>query len=119
MKKYTDITERIIANTVLAQDSFYEGTPCWLWLLRAEMNRSGQHYGRMNIKVKGKVKGMLVHRMVVIHIKGRRLTRRVVVRHLCNNTLCCNPAHLVGGTASSNMKQMVRDGRGKNQFGSK
>lgn len=115
MKRYADIAERIVANSVLAIDSFYDGTPCWLWTGRTQVNRSGVHYGRINVRVNGKHKTEKVHRVVVREIKRRRLTRRDVVMHLCNNTLCCNPAHLRGGKQTTNMKQCVRDGRHNSQ----
>lgn len=119
VRRYADLCDRIIANSVLAQDSFFEGTPCWLWIGRTYVNRTGAHYGKINVyhKRKGKMVTLKVHRVAVVEFHGRKLTRRQPVMHKCNNTLCCNPAHLAGGTASKNMKQMVRDGRGKNQFG--
>ncbi len=39
------------------------------------------------------------------HIKGK------VVMHTCDNRLCVNPAHLVLGTQSENIKDMVAKGR--------
>lgn len=114
--RYASLADRIIANTVLSQDSFFEDTPCWLWIRCTKVNRSGMHYGHMNIRVRGKVKAHKVHRVVITVFHGRTLKRRDPVMHKCNTSICCNPAHVAGGTASKNMKQMVKDGRGKNQF---
>ena len=113
--RYKDMTDRIIHNSVLALDSFHEGTPCWIWTGRTYVNRTGEHYGRINVRVRGKHKTVKVHRLVITEIKGRRLPRNMVAKHLCNNTLCCNPAHLIGGTQSTNMKQCVADGRHNSQ----
>ena len=33
--------------------------------------------------------------------------------HACDNTLCCNPAHLNPGTRSENMQDMIAKGRGR------
>jgi hypothetical protein len=54
--------------------------------------------------------------VVVRGIKGRRLSKRMVVQHLCNNSICVNPAHLIGGTQKANVKQCVADGRHGNQY---
>ncbi|QII84233.1 hypothetical protein G3T20_05675 [Bordetella hinzii] len=110
--KYPSLAERIIANTYLSDDSFYDGTPCWVWL--GPRNSAG--YGQISRRFKrgprkGKVGNFLVHRVAVQELGGRRLTSRSVVMHLCNNPLCCNPAHLKGGTQRQNMKQCVADGR--------
>jgi hypothetical protein len=121
--KYKSLEDRIIANSVL---SFDQGTvikgewsPCWVWIGRHIVNRSGQFYGRITLRVRRKkneakiVKNFLVHRIVLVVFKGRRLTKKTVVRHLCNNTLCVNPGHLMGGTQSTNIKQCYREGRRK------
>lgn len=34
-----------------------------------------------------------------------------VVRHTCDNRICVNPHHLIGGTQSENMQDMVDRGR--------
>jgi hypothetical protein len=31
-QKYDSIKDRIIANSVLSDESFFEGTPCWIWI---------------------------------------------------------------------------------------
>ena len=114
-QRYPTLCDRIIANSVLAQDSFYAGTPCWLWTGKTYVNRTGMEYGRINIHAGGKHVTAKVHRVVVVAFTGRTLTKDQVVQHLCNNTICCNPAHLQGGTQTENMRQMVRDGRHRNQ----
>lgn len=35
----------------------------------------------------------------------------MVIRHLCNNTKCCNPAHLISGTQADNASDTVHSGR--------
>lgn len=65
-------------------------------------------------KNKGKVRTMLAHRVAVRELKGRYVSPRQVVMHLCNWSLCINPAHLVGGTQRKNVRQAVREGRHRN-----
>lgn len=43
----------------------------------------------------------------------------LVVRHYCDNPLCCNPAHLVVGTQADNYQDMVSRGRADWQRGHK
>lgn len=117
--KYADMCERIIANTVLSLENFYNGTPCWEWTGAYTTNRSGVQYGKLAVRLKkgprkGKNKTWLVHRLVLVVFKGRIMTPKMVGRHLCNNTICANPAHLVGGTQKSNVRQAVREGRHRN-----
>ncbi|MES2348458.1 MAG: HNH endonuclease [Pseudomonadota bacterium] len=113
--------ERIIANSVLDPESVYAGSSCWLWLGKRRPNRSGMFYGFLTMRFKsgprkGKVHNAAVHRLVVEVFKGRRVTPRMVVMHLCNNTLCCNPEHLLGGSQKKNVQQCVKDGRHKTPF---
>lgn len=121
-KKYANLGERIIANSVLSEESFYNGTPCWNWIGAIKINRSGMKYGSMNLRYKsgprkGKVRSAKAHRMSVeaFH-ENKRITPKTVVMHLCNNSLCVNPAHLLGGTQKRNVRQCVKDGRHKTPF---
>ena len=116
MAKYADIGERIIANSYLSEESVYNGSRCWVWLGKTKPNRSGMLYPEMTLRYKGgprkgKVYNARVHRKSVEFFKGRRVTPKMVVLHLCNNTLCVNPEHLMGGSQKKNVQQCVADGR--------
>lgn len=120
--KYATLGDRIIANSILSQDQTYKGTPCWNWIGAVRTNNRGVKYGSMSFRYKsgprkGKVGTAAAHRMSVkaFH-KGKRITPKTVVMHLCNNSLCVNPAHLLGGTQARNVKQCVKDGRHKTPF---
>jgi hypothetical protein len=120
--KYATLGDRIIANSLMSETLAHNGTPCWIWTGKVKRNRSGMLYGAMTFRYKsgprkGKVYNMAAHRASIKAFKqGKRITPKTVVMHLCNNSLCVNPAHLLGGTASKNMKQCVKDGRHKTPF---
>lgn len=110
--QYPTMEDRIIANTVVCEDYFYAGSSCWLWI--GARNSSG--YGKISLRWqrgprKGQVRHALAHRIALTAFTGRRVTTKSVVLHLCNNRLCCNPAHLQGGTQKKNVQQCVADGR--------
>lgn len=113
--KYPHARDRVIANSVPAPDSAYDGTLCWLWI-----GANNGRYGKVGTRyAKGKRKGeqrtLLAHRYAVM-AWGRQLWPRQVVLHLCNNPLCVNPAHLTGGTQRKNIRQCVSEGRHKTPF---
>jgi len=117
--KYPSMEERILANSIESRDQQYAGSFCWIWIGRTKPNASGTKYGVITRRYKrgpreGKVRTDYVHRVVIQVFKGRRMTPKMVGLHLCNNTLCCNPEHLKGGTQVANMRQMVKDGRARN-----
>ena len=114
--KYPSPIDRLIANTVVSTEHFYKDSACWEWIGTRIVNRDGRAYGALSIRIKGKVVKELAHRWVLREIKGRRLTKNSVGRHLCNNTLCAHPDHLVGGTQTSNIRQCVREGRHGNAY---
>src|SRR5262249_25821795 len=92
--------------------------PCWDWIGAFTTNRSGMRYGKLKTRIKrGPRKGMLTtwlaHRLAVIALKGRSLWPRQKVMHLCNNSLCINPAHLAGGSQRKNVRQCMKEGRHK------
>lgn len=78
-------------------------TGCWLW----DAVDTVRGYGRMHVNGKR----MTVHRLMYLHVHG---TLPVVVRHTCDNPLCCNPTHLIGGTQADNMEDMAKRGRSGN-----
>lgn len=122
-KKYEDLRERIIANTVLAPETLYNGTPCWLWIgARAGNGRYGKMSVRSTRVVRGKrkVKHKLPHREVRKIFYGEIFRRGQYSRHVCdphpNRTLCCNPDHVTQGTPKQNNRDTVREGRHGNMY---
>lgn len=82
-------------------------TGCWLWI--HSVNNKG--YGRLLFN--GTVK--LAHRVSHELFKGK-IPDGLIVRHICHNPLCCNPNHLLTGTAKDNADDMVKAGRHPKTF---
>lgn len=83
---------------------------CWEW----QANLSAGRYG--SIKVGGKYgKDLKAHRVVAIW-QGWDIAGRVVM-HICDNTKCVNPAHLLVGTQYDNIQDMLRKGRNNHASG--
>lgn len=117
-KKYASMRDRILANSAMSSERSFNGVPCRVWLGKVTINRSGDAYGRINVRDRktGKVKSELVHRVVVRDVKGRRLTKDMKALHLCNYTICCEEQHLAGGSQRANVRQCVEDGRHGNSY---
>lgn len=75
---------------------------CWEWT-----GATSRSYGQ--IKIKGSV--YLVHRITYFIHYGED-PGDMEVCHSCDNTVCCNPAHLSQGTHDDNMKDMSVKRRG-------
>src|SRR5260221_13333244 len=117
--KYASMEDRLIANSVISESHFWNGTACWEWIGAYKKNRSGMSYGKINVRFKsGKRKGQLhteqAHRVALRVFKGRYLGKRYVGGHACNVSWCINPAHLTGGTQRTNVRKCVSDGRHRN-----
>ncbi len=74
---------------------------CWNW--KAHTNTG---YGTMHKDGKGHY----AHRISYELAKGL-IPDNLIVRHICNNRLCCNPAHLILGTAQDNSNDAKAAGR--------
>lgn len=75
---------------------------CWPWT--ASLTKSG--YGQFGLN-RGVVRA---HRAAMAFATNKSVTG-LVVRHLCDNKACCNPAHLALGTHSENVADRVQRGR--------
>lgn len=107
-------------------ENAYAGEFCWKWIGKVSWSNSAngrikKPYPVMTMRYKkgprkGKVYNARVHRVVVKEFLGKRVTPKMVVMHLCNNSLCVNPSHLLGGTQKKNVRQCVEEGRHKTPF---
>ena len=114
--KYPSLVDRLLANSYPSETHVHAGERCWVW-----MGKTRNGYPAMTLRYKsgprkGKVYNAGAHRLALIVFKGRRMTPKMVARHLCNNPLCINPAHLLGGSQRANVRQCVNDGRHKTPF---
>jgi hypothetical protein len=73
---------------------------CWPWL-----GARKDAYGSVD-------RSDRAHR-AAFQLSGGVIPPGQLVRHLCHNTLCCNPAHLAAGTHADNMHDMALAGRGR------
>lgn len=80
------------------------GGPDACWPFTGYLRETG--YGQYGI---GR-KGILAHRAAYM-FSGGDLQAGAVVRHLCDNPPCCNPAHLAVGSQSDNVADMMAKGR--------
>lgn len=73
---------------------------CWPWTGRARV----RDYGRMNFGDRAH----LANRLAFFLTQGRWPEN---ARHSCDNPPCCNPAHILEGTHTDNMRDAVARGR--------
>lgn len=74
---------------------------CWIWM--GSMDTQG--YGQIR---RGSRPGKLryTHRVMSDAVEGKE------AMHICDIPACCNPTHIVLGSHSDNMQDMIRKGRG-------
>lgn len=70
---------------------------CWPWTA----TRTGNGYGNFKASIWGH---MPAHRVAVWISTGEYVDHKLVVRHSCDNPICCNPAHLQVGTQGENIQ---------------
>jgi len=70
---------------------------CWLW-----QGDTKKGYGCIVIANHR----CAVHR-VAYELWAEPIPKGLQVQHLCSNQRCCNPAHLVAGTASENARHLI------------
>lgn len=76
-----------------------ERTACWPW--RGATTRDGHGTCRWHGHTTG------AHRVAYELASGQAPLPQIVIRHLCNNPACCNPAHLVPGGHTDNVADRV------------
>lgn len=79
---------------------------CWNWQAGGHAGYGTWHSGRQEY----------AHRSAWMIANGQCIPDGLVIRHKCDNKLCCNPAHLELGTQTDNMRD--RDKRGRTAKGS-
>jgi HNH endonuclease len=87
---------------------------CWQWMGYRSKSSSKASIGYGRVDAFG-LKGVYVHRLAYIFSNGGGLEPRklgdLLVRHTCDNPICCNPKHLVLGTHADNMRDKIERGR--------
>lgn len=110
----TQVMRLLDQNTVvpLHSDKFRQrvGEPdangCRRWL----SNRDELGYGYFQFRHNGEKCKVRAHRAALI-VAGHNVPPCAVVRHLCNNPWCVEPAHLAAGTTEENVADRVAAGR--------
>ena len=94
---------------VLRVDSFWhrvdkhlDASACWNWT----GGRSGAGYGYLWWRGRREY----AHRVAYMLVNGS-IPTGMVIRHQCDNPLCCRPSHLAMGRHRDNMQDMAASGR--------
>ena len=85
---------------------------CWPWT--GATTEKG--YGRLKWNGRAVSAHRIAYELAVGEIPKGNSYHGVVVRHTCDNRLCCNPAHLQLGTQLENMGDAVTRGRTTTAF---
>jgi hypothetical protein len=80
---------------------------CWLWTDTPDEDG----YGRLSIKGVAKPRAHRLSAALFLPDYSEDL----VVRHTCDNPLCCNPSHLRMGTQAENIADRESRGRGNHE----
>ena len=80
-----------------------EPDACWEWM----GGRKSDGYGRF--KESGRT--VMAHRAAYVILGGYLIPDGALLRHTCDNPPCCNPAHLVPGTAKDNTNDALERDR--------
>lgn len=78
---------------------------CWPWL----KGKTAAGYGAFYCDL-GEGRRQYGAHVLVVYLRDGVITKRGtgrVVRHTCDNPICCNPAHLLLGTTAENARDMV------------
>ena len=78
-------------------------TQCWPWLGFKRTDPRGNERGIFSVEGKK----LYAHRVVWECYNGRPLEHKEVIRHTCDNTICCNPHHLLVGVQKDNVRDML------------
>lgn len=84
------------------------GGPDACWPFKLSRNKLG--YGRLQFRKDGGKWTFTASRVAYVLVNGP-VGPGVVIRHLCGNPPCCNPAHLAPGTPADNARDTVAMGR--------
>lgn len=106
------IIERIESRCEIVDLGFVingKPSPCHIWQGgdSGKGDGAGRGYGRVSIS--GQT--CATHIVVFTHYYGY-IPSKKQVDHLCNNRLCCNPAHLELVTAKENHRRRVKRAKG-------
>lgn len=71
---------------------------CWEWT--SQLSSSGRPY----FTIAGRK--VLAYRLTYELTHGKELNPSIILRHKCDNEVCCNPYHLEEGTHEENMNDM-------------
>jgi hypothetical protein len=98
-----DIAQKNSADYVFSRvDQSGGPTACWNWT--GPTNKWGYGSATRNRRAHN------AHRLAFIATHGE-VADGLVIMHLCDNRLCCNPAHLKAGTQKENIADMDQKGR--------
>lgn len=82
---------------------------CWNWTAGKEEKGYGSFY------LNGSHRNFAAHRLAFALARGMWAPANLMVLHSCDNSSCCNPAHLRLGTATENNRECVEKAHHGNQ----